>query len=101
MGHFHAGPEMGESKCVSPLRAVSGIPSLVGVMVYIHWFSKLDVLRVSQIQILRARMPNVGFKAFATQGETPGFEFPPSQLWVSALGVGLMARLCPNVSYLP
>ena len=38
---------------------------------------------VSQVQVLNIGVPDVGFKAFAPQGEAWGFEIPPNCGFVS------------------
>ena len=43
-----------------------------------HWLSKLEVLGlISQVQVLKVKVPDVGFKTFVHQGEAQGFESPP------------------------
>ena len=32
---------------------------------------------ISQVQVLKAEVPDMEFKPFIPQGEAPGFEFPP------------------------
>lgn len=42
------------------------------------WFLKLDVLGAHLLSAgLKTQVPHVGFKPFAPQGETPGFELFP------------------------
>ena len=52
---------------------------------------------VSQAQVLKVEVPNVGFKPFAPQGEAHGCV--PSRLWVSALHVGFLVTLCSTLPH--
>lgn len=52
---------------------------------------------VSQAPVLKVWVTDVGYKHFAPQGEAL---LSSSPLWVTALGVGFMARLCCSLSYL-
>lgn len=53
---------------------------------------------ISQVQALNVRVPYVGFKPFASQGEAWGFEFSPD--WVAMLGVSFTVRWHLRLSYL-
>lgn len=53
---------------------------------------------VSQAQVLKFRMPDVGFKPFAPHGETLDFEFPPN--FESHARVGVYDKVVPQPSYL-
>ena len=52
---------------------------------------------ISQVQVLKVVVPNVGFKPFTPQGEAPGLEFPANcgslHRW------GFTAKLYPSLSY--
>lgn len=56
--------------------------------------SKLDIRGIlSQVQVLKGGVPNMGFKLFAPQEEAVGFEFPFDYgSW--CLTVGFRVRLC-------
>lgn len=62
-------------------------------------FSRLDDWgRLFQVQVLKIRVPDVGFKPFAPQGEAPGFVFPHDGGWWPQ--VEFIMSLYPSLSCL-